>query len=130
MEIGESIIHEIKKVNGFFKMTIIGVIMKARVFCFLFLSLICSTSMALEVIDGKITRLEASYMPTSISFMMNVGSASCPAGKWLKWQTASQENNKAVYSTLLTALASGKTVSFLMKDGDTNCLGQFLHILN
>jgi hypothetical protein len=83
---------------------------------------------ALESIVGKVTQIEPTYLPNTISFNMDAGTVSCPKGKWLKW-SKSEENNMAVYSTLMTDLVSGKKVRLYINDGDTNCKGQFLHLL-
>ncbi|MBA6302871.1 hypothetical protein H4J52_05800 [Colwellia sp. MB02u-14] len=83
---------------------------------------------ALESIVGKVTLVEATYLPGSISFYMDTGNATCPKGKWFKW-SKNEENNKIVYSTLMTALVSGKKVRLYINDNDTSCKGQFLHIL-
>tara|TARA_B100001059_G_C17830875_1_gene584638 strand:+ start:2611 stop:2829 length:219 start_codon:yes stop_codon:yes gene_type:complete len=51
-----------------------------------------------------------------------------PQGIWLKW-AKTEENNKIVYSTLMAALASGKWIRFHMNDSDTECKGQYIHIV-
>ncbi|ASA56066.1 hypothetical protein [Vibrio gazogenes] len=81
------------------------------------------------LITGKVTVVEATYMPGSISFQMNVGTSLCPAGKWLQWRK-NEENNKVVYSTLMTALVSGKKINFYLVDGDSGCHGSFIHLLS
>lgn len=90
----------------------------------------CGNALSLESITGKVTLLEPTYLPGSVNFIMDTGSTSCPAGSYLKWSKADQNNNRAVYSTLLTALVSGKRVEFFINDGDTGCSGQFLHLKN
>lgn len=94
------------------------------------LSAVCCTSQALEHFVGKVTLLEPTYLPNLVHFTMDSGSASCPTGTWLKWTNADQNNNKAVYATLLAALTAGKTIRLYVNDGDTTCTGAFLHMLN
>ena len=45
------------------------------------------------------------------------------------WKNADPENNKAVYATLMTALAADKNVRFHINDGDTTCTGKHLHLI-
>jgi hypothetical protein len=92
------------------------------------LALVSINAQALEYFIGKVTLVEATYLPKSISFIMDAGNSACPKGKTLKW-TKSEENNMAVYSTLMTALVSGKRVRLYMNDNDTTCKGQYIHIL-
>jgi hypothetical protein len=97
-------------------------------FIFSFL-LVTFNANSLEMITGHVKVLEPTYMPNTISFSMTVGTASCPAGTWLKWNK-SEENNKAVFSTLMAALMSGKKVNVYFLDNDTTCIGQYLHLLS
>lgn len=84
---------------------------------------------ALENFSGTVVSLEPTYLPAVVAFRMDTGNATCPAGTQLKWQKADVENNKAVYSTLMAALMSGKKVDFYFNDGDTNCIGAYIHLL-
>lgn len=85
---------------------------------------------AIEWIRGKVTSIESTYLPGSMQFVLDGGSTSCPAGKVLKWQKSDLENNKMVYSTILAAMLSGKTIQLVVNDNDTNCIGQYIYILN
>lgn len=85
---------------------------------------------ALETISGQVTVIEATYMPTKITFQMSMGNTSCPAGTWLTWQNADTSNNRAVLATLLTAATSGRNINFVINNGDTTCKGLFLHLLS
>jgi hypothetical protein len=87
-----------------------------------------TNALALEEIIGHVTLLEPTYLPGTIAFYLDNGSASCPVGRMLRWAKPDLENNKAVYATLLTAIAAGNRVRFYVNDGDTSCVGQFLHI--
>lgn len=84
---------------------------------------------AVELATSRVTVVEATYMPNAVTFMMETGTASCPAGHWLKWQK-SADSNKAVYAALMTAVATGKKISFYVNDGDTSCVGVFFHLVN
>jgi hypothetical protein len=83
---------------------------------------------ALETFAGKVTVIEATYMPNAIKFYMDGGNASCPAGSVITW-AQSIDNNKIVYATLLSALTSGKQVRIYMNDGDASCTARFVYVL-
>jgi hypothetical protein len=85
-----------------------------------------SPAEALQYLTGHITVLESTYMPTSISLQLDSGNTACPAGKWLKWTNA--QSVQATYSTMLSALLSGRQVDFVIDDNDTTCTGRFFHI--
>lgn len=86
-------------------------------------------------IVGKVTMLESSYMPDGVDFFMDTGTATCPAGSVLRWvplratAALNNENNKVVYSTLLTSLVSGKKIRFYLNDNDPMCQGSGMHII-
>ena len=90
--------------------------------------LITFPASALESFVGKVTLVEPTYLPNSISFYMDTGTSTCPGGSWLRW-TKTEENNKIVYSTLMTALITGNKVRLHFNDGDTTCQVQYLHLL-
>ena len=99
------------------------------------LAAISMSANALTYFEGKVTLLQPTYMPNAVSFKMDAGNATCPAGQWLLFATADSTvdrvtNNKVVYATLLAALSAGKTIRFYMNDGDTGCTGTYMHILN
>lgn len=96
----------------------------------LLLGLASGTSFALENFTGKITVVEPTYLPSAVTFIMDTGNSTCPSGTWLKWQNADSQNNKAIYATLITAMATGKQVRFVMNNGDLTCKGQYLHFIN
>lgn len=101
-----------------------------KVMAFLFFMTVCGTVNAIQEIKGKVKLIEATYMPGRVMFIMDTGNAACPAGSWLKWENANQENNKIVVSFLMTSLASGKKVAFLINDNDTTCTGRFFYLVN
>ncbi|SMF24248.1 hypothetical protein SAMN02745866_01572 [Alteromonadaceae bacterium Bs31] len=88
-----------------------------------------SKAWSLEVIVGKVTLIEATYLPQLITFTLDSGSENCPAGAWIRWEKESTENNLAVYSTLLAALLSGNKVRAHIEAGDTKCMVQYIHLL-
>ena len=88
-----------------------------------------SKVLSLEFLTGQVVTLEASYMPDVIKFKLDVGSTTCPEGGWLSWKNNS-ENNKVVYSMLMTSLVAGKNIRFYINDNDTSCTGKYIHILN
>ena len=100
-----------------------------KIYLFALLSAVSTPSLALESFTGKVTMLEPSYLPGALYFQMDTGNSTCPTGTWLKWQNANTENNMGVYSTLMTALVSGKKVNFHFDNGDTNCAGKHLHLI-
>jgi hypothetical protein len=104
-------------------------IMKKNVLLVAILMLLTSSVYALERITGKVTIVEPTYLPASISFQMDTGNSTCPKGNWFKW-SKTPENNKFVYSTLMTALVSGKKINFYINDNDSSCKGQYLHLLS
>lgn len=87
-----------------------------------------SAAAAVEIVTAKVLLVEPTYMPGAVSFILSGGTASCPAGRYLRWQKDA-ENNKAVYAALLGAMVTGKRVTLYFDDGDTTCLGRFLHVL-
>lgn len=104
--------------------------MNKILFALIFL-LVSSSSLGATVeVVGKVTFLEVSYMPGTVVFRMDTGSGACPAGAILRWSKPDIENNKAVYSTLLAALASGRKIRFHFESGDAMCMGTYLHILS
>ena len=104
--------------------------MKSKVVLGVFLTIVSSASFALEAFVGKVILVEPSYMPGAVAFQMDIGNTTCPVGTWLFWRNADQQNNKAVFATLMTALTTGKQVRFHINDGDTTCSGIHLHLLN
>lgn len=87
-------------------------------------------AMALQELIGKVVAVEPTYLPGRVQFTLDSGTASCPAGGWLAWQNADPGNNKAVYATLLAALATGKSVRAYFDPADATCTAQFVHLLN
>ncbi len=103
--------------------------MKFKIIFSIILLTISTASWALEDFTGKVTFLEPTYLPGSFFFSLDAGNTTCPKGKRLKWDKPDIDNNKAVYSTLMAAMMSGKKVKFHFNDNDTGCVGTHLHLL-
>lgn len=83
-------------------------------------------------IVGAVTDLEATYMPGTIAFKLSAGDSNCPTGTTLKWQSSSTETNKAVYTLLLTAISTGKSIGFWYNETapvGSRCVGTFIHMI-
>ena len=83
-----------------------------------------------DIIEGEVLTLDATDMPSRIRFTMSSGVGACPSGSWLNWARADTENNKAVYSAVLTAFVSGRRVRFSVKESDASCTGQVIQLLS
>ena len=87
-------------------------------------------SWAYEETNARVTVVQSTYMPATIAFTVDTGTASCPAGTWLYWSNANIDNNKATYATLLTALSSRLPITYYVNNGDTGCTVLFLDIVS
>jgi hypothetical protein len=90
---------------------------------------VAQMSWALETVQAHVTAVETAYMPGSISFIVDTGSASCPAGTWLRWINANPDNVKSAFALLIAATNSGNRIQYFINNGDTNCQVQFLYAL-
>lgn len=84
--------------------------------------------LALENITARVTVLEPTYLPGKITFQIDKSTSQCPAGTWIQW-SKNEENNKAVYATLLAALSSQNRINLYFDESDTKCKASYLHIL-
>jgi len=81
---------------------------------------------------SKVTLVQPGYMPNEVSFQLSGSAGSCPAGTWMRWvptgTTEAQKiaNANAVYSTLMTALVTGKDVRIY--GVNDRCTVEFLHM--
>ncbi|WP_428309765.1 hypothetical protein [Hydrocarboniphaga sp.] len=91
--------------------------------------LICVAApcMANEQIVGTVVDVEGSFMPARIKIKLDQSSATCPSGVPLTWASTNYDNNKAVYSGLLAALANSRKIVFVIADADTTCTGVGIH---
>jgi hypothetical protein len=85
---------------------------------------------ALQSFIGNVQQVQGTFMPGSFTFSLSDGNAACPAGKQLTWINSNPDNVKAVYATVVTAIASSKKIYFFMDDDDTSCTGRFIYIIN
>ena len=85
---------------------------------------------ALESAQAHVTIVESTYMPGSITFQVDIGTPSCPAGAWLTWSNANVDNVKSAFALLIAATNSGNRVGYFINNGDTTCAVQFLHALS
>ena len=90
--------------------------------------LVTSQAQAVHLVS-KVKLVESTYVPAAVAFMLSEGTASCPAGRMLFWERAA-ENNKAVYAMLLAAKISGGKVQIVFNEGDSNCVPQYLHLVD
>ncbi|APP00712.1 hypothetical protein IPT12_19005 [Xanthomonas perforans] len=89
---------------------------------------LCGKAEALQYISGRVTSIEATYMPAQIPFVLTAGNAACPAGKPVYWANPNLDNNKAIYAALVTSLTTGKKITFIIDDNDVSCNGRFLYL--
>jgi hypothetical protein len=61
-------------------------------------------------LSGMVTKVDVSYMPATILFTLSSGDSHCAAGKTLSYSSANSDTVKAVYSLLLAAMLSGRTL--------------------
>ena len=99
---------------------------KLRIF-FILLGIISFKANAYEFFSGKVIAIESTYMPSVISFQMDVGNSNCPSGSPLFWKKSDLENVKFTYITLLTAITTGKKIAFFLNN---KCEGEYLHLLS
>lgn len=85
-----------------------------------------------EIIGARVTLIEPTYMPDSIGFWIDKPVGACPAGAFLRWYArgadaaAKTTNVNAIYSGLVTAMTSGKTVNLSVED--SNCSVNFFQM--
>jgi hypothetical protein len=86
---------------------------------------------ALTEVVGHVTQIEATYMPSKVTFQLDAGSSSCPAGNsWLQWANTNGDSVKSVYALILSAVVSGNAIDIFLNDGDITCTVQFIHLRN
>jgi hypothetical protein len=85
-------------------------------------------------VEARVVAIESTYMPTQVLFSIDAAGSSCTVGTLLKWtpkgSTADEKiaNAQAIFSTLLTAQASGRKVR--VYGNNSGCTVDYLHILN
>jgi hypothetical protein len=105
-----------------------SVILKKIAFATVALAL-APASWALESAQAHVTAVETTYMPAEITFWLDIGTTSCPAGTTMKWINANVDNVKSAFALLIAATTSGNRVQYFINNGDANCQVQFLYAL-
>lgn len=90
------------------------------------LAMLTCTSFAHEIAVVKVTSLEPSAMPTSVSFTTTAGTPSCVTGSWMSYQKTA-DANKAMYALLLSAVTSGAQIRIFINEG--TCVADHIHLL-
>lgn len=68
-------------------------------------------------INGHVTQVEATYMPNSVDFTLDVPAGNCAAGQMLTWNAVGSDvatkaaNTQAVLSLLISARLSGHAIA-------------------
>lgn len=101
-----------------------------RYFFVFIVGFLCNSANAVQWIKGNVTAIEVTYMPATLFFYLDAGNAACPAGKAMKWESTSTENNKVIHSTVMAAMLAGKKLNVVINDNDTSCVVRFIYILN
>lgn len=84
-------------------------------------------------VEGHVTLVEGSDLPTSLPFMIDVPAGSCAAGSFLTWvirgsdTTAKNINIQAVYALLMTAEKSRSTIR--ITGNNSGCAVSFIYLL-
>lgn len=104
--------------------------MKKIILFALIAAIVTGQANALVEIVAKVTVVEATYLPGDVAFQLDTGTSTLPAGTWLHWKKT-DENNKAVYGLLMSALMSGKSIRVYFNDSatSTNAYGEYIHLL-
>lgn len=83
-------------------------------------------------VEAKVTLVQPTYMPNEASFQIDTSIGACPAGTWMRWpakgstEASKISNANSVYSTLMTAFVSGKTVR--VYGVNDRCTIEFIHM--
>lgn len=84
-------------------------------------------------VEGHVTLVEGSDLPTSLPFMVDTAAGSCAAGSFLTWvirgsdATAKNINIQAVYAMLMTAEKSSSKIR--ITGNNSGCTVSFIYIL-
>ncbi|MEO7496584.1 MAG: hypothetical protein ABIT83_11440 [Massilia sp.] len=97
------------------------------VFVLLFSSF-TSHAFALQMATGKVTSIEATYLPYVFMFKLDAGTSLCAAGSTMEWRNEDLSNNRSVYATVMAALIAGKSIMVYFDDA-APCRAQFIYIV-
>ena len=84
-------------------------------------------------ITAHVTSVQPTYLPGQAAFLVDTAGGSCAAGAWLTWpaqgadEAAQIANTQAVYSSLLSAMLTGKSV--VLFGNNSGCTISFIWIL-
>jgi hypothetical protein len=85
-----------------------------------------------NISDAKVTLVVADSMPNYVYFMVDKPGGQCPAGYFLTYTPAGSDQNtkfanaNAVYSSLLSAMMTGRTISIY--GNNAGCVITTIHI--
>lgn len=94
----------------------------------------CGAAQALDwtQVTGHVTVVEASYMPTRVTFTIDQPAGTCTAGTFLIWYSAGSDSTQlsaqaaAVLSLLMTAKVSGQPIT--VWGNNAGCAVTFIHL--
>src|SRR3954466_6238293 len=88
-----------------------GQAIKVHLFRKLFLAgsvMLAGNVHAYQTLEGYVTLVEPTYMPTLIQFSMDVGSSLCPVNSWLRWSKANIDSDTAAGKSFLSTLLAAQ----------------------
>jgi hypothetical protein len=91
---------------------------------------VAPASWALETAQAHVTIVETTYIPTKITFQVDTGTPSCPAGTWLTWINSNVDNVKSAFALLIAASNAASRIQYFINNGDSTCQVQFLWALS
>lgn len=101
---------------------------------FALLALLPSQALAYDwIANGRVVSIEASYVPSSIPFRLDVGGGACPPGSPLSWSgrgaTAAeqQQSVQAILAVLMTAQATGRSVQ--VYGNNSGCTIDYIYLM-
>jgi hypothetical protein len=81
-------------------------------------------------VSGRLTSLEASYLPSAAGFEMDAGYAGCPAGSYIQWRGPADDGNPdpvtAGFDMMTQAVVNHAPIGVSFSSG---CTAHFLYIL-
>ena len=83
-------------------------------------------------IAAKVTTVEASHMPNEVLFRIDAAAGACAAGTYMHWSiqgadaATKAQNAQAVYALLLTAKATGQSIT--MYGDNATCSAYFIYL--
>lgn len=97
-------------------------------------ALFASSAQAYDwTVEGHVTLVEGSDLPTSLPFMLDTAAGNCGAGSFLTWvirgsdATTRNINIQAVYALLMTAEKSNGKIR--ITGNNSGCAASFIYLL-